>query len=341
MGNGCRHLHDVQRLTEVHKAHSGVVNAIILADGLIWTAGADTSLRSWRPTAGSQGLEIQPAGAPVECGEPVTALLWDPVRKGLICGLNSGTIRIYTREPLGQIDLHGHTGAVHALVLVQNVLVSASWDGSVRTWQGEQLSAGPAIDASQIPVGSIRVMKIIAGKIWLGGILGVCAIDMQTMQVVLSLGCESPVMALVEFAPLESVIIATLNGSIKTVNQQTGLLTHSVSLADMEAHQPSVGKGRGKGHSNYSWSAKGGKPASSGIVTMEGMMLGNSGRPAIVIGDQTGTCKVLELPSLDIRGHWFAHSRGSDIRNIFNTNENNIFITTASDGCIAVWQWKI
>ena len=339
-GTGCRNLHEVQKLAEVHKAHSGVINAVILADGLIWTAGADTALRSWRPVPGANGLEIQPAGAPVECGEPVTALLWDPVRKALICGLNSGTIRIYTREPLGQIDLPGHTGAVHALVMYQNVLLSASWDGSVRTWQGDQLAAGPLIESSRIPVGSIRIMKILGGRMWLGGILGVCAIDLQTLQVVLSVGCESPVMALVEFAPIESVIVATLSGSIKTLNQQSGLVTHSVTMADMEAHHQPPQKGKGKGQ-NYSWSAKGGKPTTSGIVTMDGMMLGNSGKPVVVIGDQSGTCKVLELPNLDIRGYWFAHSRGSDIRNIFNTNENNIFITTASDGCLSIWQWQV
>ena len=344
LGSGCKHHHDVKRLAEVHKAHSGVINAVILADGLIWTAGADTALRSWRPVQGSQCLELQPAGAPVECGEPVTALLWDPVRKALMCGLNSGKIRIFTREPLGQFDLHGHTGAVHALVLYQNVLLSASWDGSVRVWQGDQLSGSVVIEATRLPVGSIRVMKILGNRIWLGGISGVCAIDLQSLQVVLSVGCESPVMALVEFAPIESVIVATLSGSVKTLNQTTGLVSHSVSMAEIEAHsglhQPQSGKGRGKGHSNFSWS-KGGKSTTSGIVTMDGMMLGNSGKPVIVIGDQSGTCKVLELPSLNIRGQWFAHSRGSDIRNIFNTNENNIFITTASDGCIAIWQWQI
>lgn len=339
VGAGCRNLHEVAKLAEVHKAHAGVVNAVILADGLIWTAGADTSLRSWRPVAGTDALEIQPAGAPVECGEPVTSLLWDPVRKALICGLNSGTIRIFTREPLGQFDLRGHTGAVHALVIYQNVLLSASWDGSVRTWQGDQFTAGPLIESSIIPVGSIRVMKIISNRMWLGGVLGVCAIDLQSLQVVLSVGCESPVMSLVEFAPLDAIIVGTLNGSIKTLNQQNGLVTHAVSMSDMETHQAPQ-KGRGKGHSNYSWSAKGGNNA-SGIVTMEGMMLGNSGKPVIVVGDQSGTLKVLELPNLDMRGQWFAHARGSDIRNIFNTNENNIFITTASDGCIAIWQWKV
>ena len=71
------------------------------------------------------------------------------------------------------------------------------------------------------------------------------------------------------------------------------------------------------------------------------MMMGNSGKPVILIGDQSGACKVVEMPSLELRGYWYAHSKGSDIRNILNTNENNIFITTASDGCLAVWQWQI
>jgi hypothetical protein len=71
------------------------------------------------------------------------------------------------------------------------------------------------------------------------------------------------------------------------------------------------------------------------------MLLGNTGKPVVVIGDQSGTCKVLELPNFEFRGQWFAHSKGSDIRNILNTNENNIFITTASDGCLAVWQWQV
>lgn len=339
-GASCRHRHDVKRLAEVHKAHAGVINSVILADGLIWTAGSDTSLRSWRPVPGADGLDIQPAGPPVECGEPVTSLVWDAARKALICGLNSGTLRVFTREPLGQFDLHGHTGAVYSMVLVQNVLITASWDGSVRTWQGDQLSPGVTIEASRIPVGSIRLVKVFGTKMWLGGVLGVCAIDLQTLQVCLSTGCDSPVMALVEYSPMDCVIVATLSGSIKLVQQQSGLVTQSIELSEIEAHTGPIqgGKGRGKGHSNYSWSAKG--PA-AGIVALEGMMLGNSGKPVIVIGDQSGTCKVLELPNLQMCGQWFAHARGSDIRNILNTNENNIFMTTASDGCLSLWQWQI
>jgi len=351
-GAGCRHRHDVKRLAEVQNAHSGTINAVILADGLIWTAGADTSLRSWRPMpAPDGGIHIEAAGAPVECGEPVTALFWDATRKALICGLKSGLIRVFTREPLGQLDLPGHTDAVHSLFVFQNVLLSASWDGSVRTWQGDQLSPGMVIDSSRVPVGSIRVMKIFGGKIWLGGVLGVCAIDLQSLQVALSIGCESPVMSVLEFSPTDSVIVATLNGTIRIIQQQTGLVVQTVQMAEIEAHyglhqqHPAGGKGRGMGgHSNYSWSAKGKgtvNSITSSIVALEGMMLGNTGKPAVVIGDQSGTCKVLELPNLEFRGQWFAHSKGSDIRNIVNTNENNIFITTASDGCLAVWQWQV
>lgn len=323
------------------KAHSGVINSVILADGLIWTAGADTALRSWRPVPGAEGLEIQPAGPPVECGEPVTSLIWDPSRKALICGLNSGIIRVFTREPVGQMDLHGHTGAVYSMTIFQNVVISASWDGSVRTWQGDQLTASVAIEPARIPVGSIRMVKVFGGKMWLGGVLGLCAIDLQSLQVALSVGCESPVMSIVEFSPTDSVIVGTLSGSIKIINRQSGLLTKSLEMSEIESHaggQPHAGKGRGKGHSNYSWTPK---SQASGIVTLEGMMLGNSGKPVIVVGDQTGTCKVLELPTLELRGQWFAHSRGSDIRNILNTNENNIFITTASDGCLSIWQWQV
>ena len=339
-GTSCRHRHDVKRLAEIHKAHAGVINSVILADGLIWTAGSDTSLRSWRPVPGPEGLEIQPAGPPVECGEPVTSLVWDPHRKALICGLNSGIIRVFTREPLGQFDLHGHSGAVYSMVLFQNVLISSSWDGSIRTWQGDQLAPGMTIESSRIPVGSIRLVKVFGGKMWLGGVLGVCAIDLQTLQVCLSTGSDSPVMAIVEYSPMDSVIVATLGGSIKLVNQQSGLVTQSVEISEIEAHAlpPQGGKGRGKGHGNYTWSAKG---SGAGIVALEGMMLGNSGKPVVLIGDQSGTCKVIELPSLELRGQWFAHSKGSDIRNILNTNENSIFITTASDGCISVWQWQI
>lgn len=338
-GASCRHKHEIKRLAEVHKAHSGVINSVILADGLIWTAGSDTSLRSWRPVPSGDGLDIQPAGPPVECGEPVTSLIWEPNRKALVCGLNSGMIRVFTREPLGQFDLQGHTGAVYSMVLVQNVLVTASWDGSVRTWQGESFAAGICIEASKIPVGSIRLLKIFGGRMWLGGVSGICAIDMQSLQVCLSVGLESPVMSIVEYSPTQSVIVATLSASIKIIQQSSGLVTQSVDLAEIEAHSSNLhAKGRGKGHGNYSWSAKG---STTSIVSLEGMMLGNTGTPVVVVGDQTGTCKVLELPSLALRGQWFAHSKGSDIRNILNTNENHIFITTASDGCLSVWQWQL
>jgi WD40 repeat protein len=339
-GAACRHRHDVKKLSEVLKAHSGVINAVILADGLIWTAGSDTSLRSWRPSPTSNGIEIQPAGPPVECGEPVTSLVWDSARKALICGLNSGVIRVFTREPLGQLDLHGHTGAVYSIVVFQNVLISTSWDGSVRTWQGDSLSPGVIIESTRIPVGSIRLLKIFGGKMWLGGVLGVCAIDLQTLQVSHSIGCDSPVMSIVEYSPTESVIIATLSGSIKIIQHQTGLITQSIEMSEIEAHSigSQHGKGRGKGHSHMSWSSKGN---AAGIVSLEGMMLGNTGKPVVLIGDQSGTCKVVELPSFDLRGFWFAHSKGSDIRNILNTGENNIFITTASDGCLAIWQWQV
>ncbi|MEU4228845.1 WD40 repeat domain-containing protein [Nonomuraea sp. NPDC026600] len=122
----------------------------VATDGTLLTAGSpDGALRFWRPadgdfrpvasaddgtTAPSDSIPAAPADgltAPFTDGG-ITSLDFDD--GSLVCGTDSGTVRVH--DPVGGVVAvpTPHTGQVLALALDGDLLVSGGMDGTVRTW---------------------------------------------------------------------------------------------------------------------------------------------------------------------------------------------------------------
>ncbi|MEU7741651.1 WD40 repeat domain-containing protein [Nonomuraea sp. NPDC049158] len=114
----------------------------ITTDGTLLAAGSpDGTLRFWRP-AGGEFLSIVSAddgtaapgdGLPGASGDGgITSLAFDG--GGLVCGTDSGTVRVH--HPVDGVVAvpTPHTGQVLALALDGDLLVSGGMDGTVRTW---------------------------------------------------------------------------------------------------------------------------------------------------------------------------------------------------------------
>lgn len=101
-------------------------SAITLADGRLAAGYTDGTVRCWDIASGSPEGEL-PAG-----DGPVTSVAFGAAGV-LVCGTATGTVRIHdgttVRVPTP------HTGPITALAFGEELLVSASDDGTLRTWR--------------------------------------------------------------------------------------------------------------------------------------------------------------------------------------------------------------
>lgn len=105
----------------------------VATDGMLLAAGSPGgTLRFWRPADGDF-LPVVPAdGASDARDGGITSLAFDG--DSLVCGTDSGTVRVH--DPGGGVVAvpTPHTGQVLALALDGDLLVSGGMDGTVRTW---------------------------------------------------------------------------------------------------------------------------------------------------------------------------------------------------------------
>ncbi|KAF4729241.1 hypothetical protein FOZ63_027646, partial [Perkinsus olseni] len=145
-GGDCRYLHYVKRLHEVVDAHSDgkCINDVILIGDTLFTGGSDGKLRTWKAVPTPAGhIELTPDLIVDTDGQPVMSVHFEPTPDEagnmtgggvMFCGLEDGRVRVFDKTTGAQFDLLGHAKAVHSLGVLQGILVTSSWDGTVRLW---------------------------------------------------------------------------------------------------------------------------------------------------------------------------------------------------------------
>lgn len=134
-------LERMKNLGSEEGAHEGAVTALACIDAggaRIASAGENGTIKLWdlsSPAQATRTIELQ--------GKGVCSLAWlaNPANTGhdwLACGMGDNTIILCDLETGREVTtMHGHSGAVHALVWLESKgwLVSGSSDATVRTWR--------------------------------------------------------------------------------------------------------------------------------------------------------------------------------------------------------------
>ena len=134
-------LERINNLGNEDGAHEGAVTALACIDAggaRITSAGENGTIKLWdlsSPAQVTRTIELQ--------GKGVCSLAWlaNPSNTGhdwLACGMGDNTIILCDLETGREVTtMHGHSGAVHALLWLESKgwLVSGSSDATVRTWR--------------------------------------------------------------------------------------------------------------------------------------------------------------------------------------------------------------
>ena len=309
-GAACAFLHALQKQAEIPKAHGNAcINDVCIVADLVYTAGADDSIRGWRPTPTANGFSLSPEIV-VDCPGKVTSLCFCAEGGGLLaCGIAGGLIRIFNKATGAVIDLTGHTGDVFGLLIHSGVLVSAGWDATVRFWSGEGF-ANCAVVA--LP-GNIKCIQLIGGMLWVGGVHGVSAISLATLQIATEFKFPSPVMGLKAVGP-NHLLCASLDGSLRVIDTLTGQETFSSSLASIEGDAT---------HPN--------------IISME-VIISASGKMHAILGQRAGWAKMIDLPEMTFHGRFTPLAKSADVRTIVNAGAGGLFLIGGSDGTLTLWK---
>ena len=155
-------------------AHRDVVRAVAIVDGQLYSTGRDKTLRLWEQeedgdgdVGDADGRSVAPGGS-FKCARSLAAHTeevltltaradggWPrhaPLQLGGQSGLlfsasRGGEVRIWDRESLVCLDAWVvHSSAVHALLVRDDCLISASGDGSIKVAR-----AAPARGRAELP----------------------------------------------------------------------------------------------------------------------------------------------------------------------------------------------
>ena len=151
-------------------AHS-VHGVLLLADGRVATAGDDSNVQLWTPTAATPAA----AAPPVTLGghsARVWAMAELPARRQLLTGSWDGALRLWhLADGACCAVLQGHTDRVWTLTLLNHsTAVSGSWDGTLRVW------TLPSDPQEGLPVSQPWCAFVLDGhagaKLWAAAALG-------------------------------------------------------------------------------------------------------------------------------------------------------------------------
>lgn len=344
-GSRCRYPHAVECVGYQEEAHGGkgirccVVNP---AASELFTGGKDKKLMRWQisqPSAqgatgslgAAEGGDVDSTGVPLlalncltctEMGAEVCCLRL--IEGALFAGLANGKIKVFLAN--GQVkELAGHDKSVYALLLVEGVLVSGDWGGSICFWKFNEAQQAftvihtlqadgniSCLQTADIPVPQSQpagapATPVAARKVlWVGG-TALSIIDLQAMQVVRVLdvsdvkGSGPPlVLSLLPFN--DFLLVGFASGAI------------TAYTAD--------------GERQYCFS-------SDYLSTMEGLI--SPAGPVLVYGGRRSSIRVLKVPEFEDRGTLPAHETG-DLKAVCALGTTH-FVTCGDDGAIAIWKW--
>eukprot|EP00438_Fugacium_kawagutii_P014065 Skav204172 [mRNA] locus=scaffold903:464307:469322:- [translate_table: standard] len=81
--------------------HNDGVNCMIMAEGKIFTGGRDEQLFVWRPERSPSGeMQLVQDCPAIHLGQSITSLCYEASSTWLFCGLWSGAIRAFCKQPV-------------------------------------------------------------------------------------------------------------------------------------------------------------------------------------------------------------------------------------------------
>ncbi|CBZ51731.1 conserved hypothetical protein [Neospora caninum Liverpool] len=354
-GARCRYSHSLQCVGWGLEAHGDapitccVVNSAT-ANGVpeVFTGGKDRVVRRWGVVVAQAGNPTAPNPGPsprdeaslwleFEClqevsleSEPRSMLFTEGV---LFIGLESGLV--LALMPSGEMtQLRRHTSAVHALVAIDAVLVSAEWDGRICLWKFEN-NAFVLAKELEIP-GKLTCLKDISVPsspadpataalaqpaaegperrfLWAGG-TGLSILDLVTMSVVCTLDISDSASSRGhDRRPVPLVLSLVAYEKSMLVGISTGVV---------KAYSAS-----GQEQFRYDKSAY--------LSTMAGVMSPDG--PLLIFGGARGAFHALKLPQFEETGQLAAHEEGDVKAVLFLSSE--FFVTCGEDSVICVWRW--
>lgn len=218
---------NMKRLQAINKAHKGSISEIACANGEVYTCGHDGMLRTWvtKKDLGPICLEQKLAQ---DVGSPAWSLL---VTDGAIfCGLQTGSIKVFS--PTGSsASLEGHTSRVTAILVHQGVIISGSFDSTVKLWKMEN-DAFRCIQTVQMSA-QVRSMLVTKSEnniaLWVGtsdGLFGLDLLNLQNPPVRVVKNCTTAATCLLEYA--DHVLAGFRDGSLKCFDKN-GALKHEMT----------------------------------------------------------------------------------------------------------------
>lgn len=241
----------------------------------------------------------------------VSALLFHAASKWFFCGLLDGLIKAYRQDPVAEANLQGHTGAVAALLLHEDVLLSGSEDCSVCACKYDAacgaFQCATTVASTVGPVFALHVDMTSAG-LWVGGHQGISCVSLQTMQSSGSIASPAQVVALL---PYESCVIAAYGDGVVKVFDAGG--------KEQFSHGPV------------------GEHTTNTAVTI--MRHPVAGKMLLLCGQELGYITAYDLPEFRPRGTFSTGYQG-DVTAIVDMGADGLFFTCSFSGDVILWRWE-
>eukprot|EP00931_Biecheleriopsis_adriatica_P110665 TRINITY_DN84957_c0_g1_i1.p1 TRINITY_DN84957_c0_g1~~TRINITY_DN84957_c0_g1_i1.p1 ORF type:complete len:403 (-),score=80.74 TRINITY_DN84957_c0_g1_i1:11-1219(-) len=303
---------ELQRIYNMphNMGHNGGLNCMIMADDRVYSGGRDEQLFVWRAEGAPGGnFQLVQDCPPIHLGSSVTALCWEPSSKWLFCGLWSGEIRAYCKEPVKEDRLQGHRRSVTCILIHSGVVISGSNEGTVRLWTFNQQTGGFQGHGQPMsnPSGPVTCAKVLNDALWVGGNSGITCFDLASLQAKGTISSQHQVTGLLQ---MEQHMIATFRNGEVVIYDASG--SPVFKRPPMGEHQSNT--------------------------AVELMMHPIANKPMLLCGQQFGYITAYDLPEFKPRGSFVCKDR-SDTKAICDAKSGGMFLTGGFHGDIMVWKW--
>ncbi|CAJ1407861.1 unnamed protein product [Effrenium voratum] len=283
-------------------------DGMVMAENKIFSGGRDENLFVWRAEKNASGeLQLVQDCPSVHLGSSVTSLCYEAASTWLFCGLWSGEIRAFCKQPVKEERLTGHRRSVTCLQVHSSVLISGSNEGTVRLWTAANGSFQCHGQPLTNPSGPVTCLRVFNGALWVGGQTGISCFDLGSLQARGTIASQQQVTGLLE---CQGFMIATFrNGEVSIYDASGGQIFH----------RPPMGE-----HTSN--------------TAVELMMHPTANKPMLLCGQLYGYVTAYDLPEFKPRGSFCCKDR-SDVKAIVDAKGDGVFLTAGLHGDIIVWQW--